>query len=36
MHTAYVNREGDISSKGYGVISNKGAVRPVIRVNLLK
>lgn len=34
MHTAYVNGQGIISSKGYGVISNRGAVRPVIRVSL--
>lgn len=33
MHTAYVNWRGEISGKGYGVISNKGAVRPAIRVN---
>lgn len=38
MHTAYVNWEGKISGKGYGVIANKGAVRPAIRIdlNLLK
>jgi len=34
MHTAYGNWKGEISSKGYGVISNKGAVRPVIRIML--
>lgn len=34
MHTAYVNWRGEISGKGYGVISNKGAVRPAILIDL--
>ena len=34
MHTAYVNWKGDISGKGYGVIANKGAVRPALRIDL--
>lgn len=32
MHTAYVNWLGEASAKGYGVISNKGAVRPALWV----
>jgi hypothetical protein len=33
MHAAYVNENGEISTHGYGVISNRGAVRPVIRLS---
>ena len=34
MHSAYVNWKGEISGKGYGVIANKGAVRPALRIDL--
>ncbi len=34
MHTSYVNDDGEISAYGYGVISNRGVVRPAIWISI--